>query len=115
MVACVGAQEDKGVGRGGYACEGAEVAVGVAGRVEKVERTILEIVDGGEAADTEAGLENQFVDWAIGGVGVEDGRERVGRIGGLVVGSEAWADDERGGSGKSGWVSDMVEVVLAFG
>lgn len=52
MVACVGAYEDEGVWRGGYTCEGAEVAFGVAGCVKKVERTVSEIVDGGKAANT---------------------------------------------------------------
>ena len=52
------------------------------------------------------------MDWTVGSIGVEDGRGRVGRIGGLVVGFEAWADDERGGSGKGGWTSNMVEVVV---
>lgn len=52
------------------------------------------------------------MNWAAGSVGVKDGRGRVRRIGGLVVGFEARADNERGGSGEGGWISDMVEVMV---
>ena len=53
MVACVGGHEDEGIGRGGHAREGAEVARCVAGGVEQVEGAVAEVVDGAEAADAE--------------------------------------------------------------
>lgn len=52
------------------------------------------------------------MDWAVGGVGVEDGRGGVDWVGGLMVGFEAWADDEGGGWGEGGRISDVVEVVV---
>ena len=84
----------------------------VAGAVQEVERAVLKVVDGAEATNVEVGVEVEFMDWTAGGVGVEEGRERVGWIGGLKDPSDAGADDERDGRRKGRWVTDVVEVVM---
>ena len=54
VVADVAAEEDEGgVGAGGGAGQAAEVADGVAGGVEEVERAVAEVVVGAEGADLE--------------------------------------------------------------
>lgn len=73
MVACVGADEDEGVGRRCHAREAAEVADCVPGSVKQVERAVAEIVHGREASYTKTSaflLEVNLLDGAACDVGV---------------------------------------------
>lgn len=59
---------------------------GVAWRVQEIEGSVVEVIHGWEAADAETvGVEGDFVDGAVGGVGVEDRGGGVGWVAARLV------------------------------
>lgn len=66
---------------------------GVAWRGKKVEGAIVEIVDGGEAANTETRIEFELPDRAAGGVGGENWGGGLGGVRRLELAAETRADD----------------------
>lgn len=62
-------------------------------RGEEVERAVMEVVDGGKAADAKLCLETELVHGALGGIGREDRGGRVSRIRRQKIAAEAWADN----------------------
>lgn len=114
VVCGVAAHEDEARGRGGDARQPAQVADGVAGRVQQVEGAVAEVVVRGECAGARcvAG-EVDFMQRAPGPVALGQGAVWVGRVGRGFCGGEAGADDE----GRRGWegrgVAGVVEVVVA--
>ena len=66
---------------------------GVARRGEEVEGTVMEVVDGGEAADAEVCIETKLVNGAIGSIGREDWGGRIDRIRRQEIAAKTWADN----------------------
>ena len=61
-------------------------------RGEQVEGVVMEVVDGGKAADAKLCLEIELIYGAICGIAREDRGRRVGGIRRQEIAAEGWAD-----------------------